>query len=181
MNHTWRKQISNLLTIVLNIHNKFWEELIAYFPFTTYYLIQQGPQKKVVSNSSIVACVFVAAATSLLSHCQATHVSSDSTIPVFMRHVTFSSRPQQTTGLSYSQGSMPVTLMIDPREWHRDVILVATLLPVSSTSNLRSSWVYFALFSNRSLLRAARLEQAVVCGGGGGGSIARLFHKQTLN
>jgi hypothetical protein len=51
-------------------NNKFWEELIAYFPFTTYYLIRHGPRKNTAFNSSsIVECVSVAAGTCLPSGC----------------------------------------------------------------------------------------------------------------
>jgi hypothetical protein len=44
-----------------------------------------------VNNSSIVACIFVAAGTCLPSRCLAMNVYSGSTIPAFRRHVTISS------------------------------------------------------------------------------------------
>jgi hypothetical protein len=48
-----------------------------------------------------------------------------------------------------------------PREWYRNVIRVSTLLlPVSTTSALRASWVVSRAAVLQTLpLRAARLEQ----------------------
>jgi hypothetical protein len=49
----------------LNINQKFWEELIAYFPWYDMDCIEND----VSNNSSIVACVFVTAVTFLPSRC----------------------------------------------------------------------------------------------------------------
>jgi hypothetical protein len=47
---------------------QFWEELITYFPWYDMDRIENDAS----NNSSIVACVFVAAVTILLRHCLAT-------------------------------------------------------------------------------------------------------------
>jgi hypothetical protein len=49
-------------------NKKFWEELIAYFPWYDTDRIENGVSNK----SSIVACVFVTAVTFLPSRCLAT-------------------------------------------------------------------------------------------------------------
>jgi hypothetical protein len=62
--------ISNAITRVYAhpTNNKFWEELIAYFPWQDTESIENDFS----NNSSIVACVFVAAVTFLPSRCLAT-------------------------------------------------------------------------------------------------------------
>jgi hypothetical protein len=52
-----------LLVESLCINNeKFWEELIAYFPFTTYRIFYDTDRtENSAPNSSIVACIFAAA------------------------------------------------------------------------------------------------------------------------
>jgi hypothetical protein len=58
----------DILTVTQNKHKKFWEELIAYFPWYDTGHIENG-----ASNiSSIAACVFVTAVTFLPSRCLAT-------------------------------------------------------------------------------------------------------------
>jgi hypothetical protein len=57
------KLIFSLLSLFWN--KKFWEELIAYFPRHDIERIENDAS----SNSSIVACVFVAAVTFLVSSC----------------------------------------------------------------------------------------------------------------
>jgi hypothetical protein len=57
---------------------KFWEELITYFRFVWYNM---DPIENITSNS--VVSVSLAVGTCLLSFCQATIVSSGSTIPAF--------------------------------------------------------------------------------------------------
>jgi hypothetical protein len=52
----------------LNFNKKFWEELIAYFPWYDTGHIRNGAS----NNSSIVTCVFVTAVTFLPSRCLAT-------------------------------------------------------------------------------------------------------------
>jgi hypothetical protein len=52
----------------INYNKKFWEQLIFYLPCYGADSIE----KDVSSNSSIVACVFVAAAKFLPGHCLAT-------------------------------------------------------------------------------------------------------------
>jgi hypothetical protein len=50
-----------------DINKKFWEELMAYFPWYNTDLIEND-----VSNNSVVACVFVTAESFLPSRCLTT-------------------------------------------------------------------------------------------------------------
>jgi hypothetical protein len=69
------------------------QQRIAYFmPLRIEYLIWKGPHKNIASNSSsTVACVFIAAATCVPSHCLAKSVTYSSTIPDFRSHTAFRS------------------------------------------------------------------------------------------
>jgi hypothetical protein len=55
---------SSLQNDVVNENNKFWEELISYFPW-----YDAGHIENESSNNSIVACVFITVVTFLPSHC----------------------------------------------------------------------------------------------------------------
>jgi hypothetical protein len=53
---------------IIIVNKKFWEELIAYFPWYDTDCIENGAS----NTASIVACIFIAVVTFLMSYCLAT-------------------------------------------------------------------------------------------------------------
>jgi hypothetical protein len=120
------KQIMPTLRIASASHKYGWFSL---------YSLGKDTVENAASNSSTVACAFIAAEMFLPRRCPALTVSYGSTVLVFRRHVTFlppyscSSRvAYRRTAISSSPREGAYDVYYCPSEWYRNVILISTLL-----------------------------------------------------